>query len=138
MHELSLAESVVRIACRHAAGRRVVRVELKVGHLRQVVPGALEFAFELVAQGTEAEGAELVMEEVPAAGRCRRCGTESELPGFPLRCATCDGLDVELLRGEELLVDALELEEADADAAAGGKDEDADVVMTNGGTTHDG
>jgi hydrogenase nickel incorporation protein HypA/HybF len=123
MHELSLAESVVRIACRHAAGRPIARVELKVGHLRQVVPSALEFAFELIAQGTEAEGAELAMQEVPAAGRCRSCGTESELPAFPLRCGACGGLDLELLRGEELLVDALELE---------------DVVMRNGGTTHDG
>jgi hydrogenase nickel incorporation protein HypA/HybF len=111
MHELSLADSVVRIVCRHAAGRPVARVELKVGHLRQVVPSALSFAFELVAEGTEADGAELAMEEVPAAGRCRRCHTESELPGFPLRCAACGSLDLELLRGEELLVDAIELEE---------------------------
>jgi hydrogenase nickel incorporation protein HypA/HybF len=123
MHELSLAESVVRIACRHAAGRPVARVELKIGHLRQVVPSALEFAFELVAQGTPVEGAELVLEEVPAAGRCRRCGGESELPGFPLACAACGSLDVELLRGEELLVDALEIE---------------DAVIMNGGTRHDG
>ena len=122
MHELSLAESVVRIACRHAAGRPVARVELKIGHLRQVVPSALEFAFELVAQGTPVEGAELVLEEVPAAGRCRRCGSESELPGFPLHCAACGSLDLELLRGEELLVDALEIE---------------DAVITNGGTRHD-
>jgi hydrogenase nickel incorporation protein HypA/HybF len=111
MHELSLAEGIVRIATRHAAGRQVAKIELKVGHLRQVVPSALEFAFELVAQGTEVEGAELVLEEVPVAGRCRRCGVESELPGFPLRCSACGGLDLELLRGEELLVDALELEE---------------------------
>ena len=123
MHELSLAESVVRIACRHAAGRPVARVELKIGHLRQVVPSALEFAFELVAQGTPAEGAELVLEEVPAAGRCRRCGRESELPGFRLCCTACGSLDLELLRGEELLVDALEIE---------------DAVITNGGTRHDG
>jgi hydrogenase nickel incorporation protein HypA/HybF len=111
MHELSLAEAVVRIAVAHADGRQVAKVELKVGHLRQVVPSALEFAFELVAQGTPVEGAELVWEEVPAAGLCRRCGAESELPGFPLRCGACGGLDLELLRGEELLVDALELED---------------------------
>jgi hydrogenase nickel incorporation protein HypA/HybF len=61
MHELSIAESVVGIASRHAAGRRVYKVELRVGHLRQVVPSALEFAFELVAQGTSLEGAELVI-----------------------------------------------------------------------------
>jgi hydrogenase nickel incorporation protein HypA/HybF len=103
--------------------RELERVELKIGHLRQVVPDALAFSFALVAQGTEVEGAELVMEEVPAAGRCRRCGTESEPAGFPLRCDACGGLDLELLRGEELLVDALELTE---------------LVTTNGGTRHDG
>src|SRR5687768_2861678 len=112
MHELSVAEAIVRIADAHAAGRRVAKVELKVGHLRQVVPSALAFAFELVAQGTCLEGAELVMQEIPPAGRCRRCGTEAELGGFPLQCPACGGLDVELLRGEELLVDALEIEDA--------------------------
>jgi hydrogenase nickel incorporation protein HypA/HybF len=111
MHELSIADAVVRIACAHAGGRRIERVELKVGHLRQVVPDALAFAFTLVADGTEAEGAELVMEEVPAAGVCRACGSESEWSGFPLACAACGSLDVELVRGEELLVDALTLVE---------------------------
>ena len=124
MHELSIAEAVLDITLRHAerpsAGpmtpfhgrsRRVVRVELKVGHLRQVVPGALTFAFELIAAGTVAEGAELVIEEVPAAGRCRDCGEEEPLPGFPLACPACGSWDVEVLRGEELLVDALEVEE---------------------------
>ena len=45
MHELSIAESVVRIALAHANGRPVAKVELKVGHLRQVVPAALAFAW---------------------------------------------------------------------------------------------
>ena len=30
---------------------------------------------------------------------------------FPLQCGQCAGLDVELVAGEELLVDALELED---------------------------
>jgi hydrogenase nickel incorporation protein HypA/HybF len=111
MHELSIAESIVRIADRHAAGRPVLRVELKVGHLRQVVPSALELAFELVAQGTAVEGAELVMDEVPAAGVCRACGAESELSAFPFACGACGGFDIEVTRGEELLVESLELEE---------------------------
>ena len=121
MHELSIAEAIVRIADGHAAGRQVVKVELKVGHLRQVVPSALAFAFELVAEGTAVAGAELVMEEVPALGRCRACGAETQLDGFPLQCAACAGFDLELLQGEELLVDSLELE---------------DALTTNGGMTH--
>ena len=51
MHELSIAEAVVAIVDRHAGGRTVRKVELKVGHLRQVVPDALTFAFELLTAG---------------------------------------------------------------------------------------
>jgi Zn finger protein HypA/HybF involved in hydrogenase expression len=32
---------------------------------------------------------------------------------FPLRCAGCGGLEVELVAGEELLVDALEVDDED-------------------------
>jgi hydrogenase nickel incorporation protein HypA/HybF len=120
MHELSIAEAVVGIVRRHAAGRQVMRVELKVGHLRQVVPSALEFAFSLLAEGTELAGAELAIEEVPPGGRCRACGVDGDLAAFPLRCAACGSLDVELRRGEELLVDELELEETLT--TIGGKD----------------
>ncbi len=112
MHELAIAQSMVAIADRHAGGRAVTRVEVKVGHLRQVVPSALRFAFELVAEGTALDGAQLEIEVVPAAGVCRACGAESLLPDFPLSCTQCGGLDIEVVRGEELLVDSLELDEA--------------------------
>jgi hydrogenase nickel incorporation protein HypA/HybF len=111
LHELAIADSVVEIAGRHAAGRRVTKVYLKVGHLRQVVPSALAFSFELVAQGTLVEGAELEMEEIPATGSCRGCGAESQLECFPLQCGTCGGFDLRILEGEELYVESLELEE---------------------------
>jgi hydrogenase nickel incorporation protein HypA/HybF len=111
LHELAIAESVVEIARRHAAGRQVTKVYLKVGHLRQVVPSALAFSFELVAQGTPVEGAELEMEEVPVKGRCRECGAESQLTEFPLQCTACGTFDLEILQGEELYVESLELEE---------------------------
>jgi hydrogenase nickel incorporation protein HypA/HybF len=120
MHELSIAEGVVDVARRHARGRRVTAVELKVGHLRQVVPSALEFAFELVAEGSPLAGAELRIEEVPAAGRCRSCGTDTPLPELPLCCRSCGGWDVEVTRGEELLVESLELEEEEQDRSAAG------------------
>ena len=111
MHELSIAESVVRIAGRQADGRRVTKVHMKVGYLRQVVPSALAFSFGLVADVNPAEGAELELEHVPAEGRCRGCGVESELESFPLQCGGCGGFDLEILKGEELMVESLELEE---------------------------
>ncbi len=113
MHELAIAGHVVDIAARHAEGRKVTKVHCKVGHLRQVVPSALSFSFDLVAQGTPVEGAELALEEVPAAGRCRDCGATSRLRTFPLQCKACEGLNLEVTQGEELYVESLEMEEQD-------------------------
>jgi hydrogenase nickel incorporation protein HypA/HybF len=123
MHELALAESIVAVAERHAGGRTVTAVEVKVGHLRQVVPTALEFAFELVAKGTVVEGAELVLEHVPARGVCRSCGALAQFSEFPFMCVACGGLDIEVTEGEELQVESLELEE---------------MLMTNGGVAYGG
>jgi hydrogenase nickel incorporation protein HypA/HybF len=110
MHELSIAQAIVDVAARHADGRRVVKVEVRVGHLRQVVPDSLDFAFSLLTSGTALDGCQLEILHVAAEGRCRGCGATSTLADFPLRCARCAGLDVEVVAGEELLVDALELE----------------------------
>jgi hydrogenase nickel incorporation protein HypA/HybF len=107
LHELSIAESVVRIASRQADGRRVMKVQMKIGYLRQVVPSALSFGFGLLAEGTPVEGAQLELEQIPAVGKCRLCGVD-----FPLQCGGCGSFDLEILEGEELMVESLELEEA--------------------------
>jgi hydrogenase nickel incorporation protein HypA/HybF len=120
MHELAIAEGILAIVERHAQGRRVSRVELRVGHLRQVVPSALTFAWELLAEGTCADGAELAIEAVPAAVRCRACGAEGVLHTFPACCTRCGSLDVDVTGGEELLVDSLELEDDEALTRTGG------------------
>jgi hydrogenase nickel incorporation protein HypA/HybF len=118
MHELALAEAILAIATAHAGDGRINAVEVQVGHLRQVVPEALRFNFELVAKGTAADGADLVIDEVPITARCRACATNAELPEFPLRCPRCGALDVDLTGGEELLVSALEVEREPGGIAA--------------------
>jgi hydrogenase nickel incorporation protein HypA/HybF len=119
MHELSIAQAIVDVAARHAGDARVERVYVRVGHLRQVVPSALEFSFELCAHGTPIEGAVLELEEVAVGVMCRGCGARSEPGGFPLACGSCGGLDVELVQGEELQVESLELEEAELSRSGG-------------------
>ena len=109
MHELSIAQAIIDIAARHAGDARVERVHVRIGHLRQVVPSALTFAFELCTHGTRLDGAELEVEAVPIGVACPGCGMESELDGFPLACPACGGTAVEVVRGEELQVESLEL-----------------------------
>ena len=110
MHEMAIAGSVLDSVLRHANGKRVTRVQLKVGHLRQVVPSSLRFSWELIAKDTVADGAPLGIESVEAAGRCRDCGEESPQAGFPFHCGACGGYELDVVRGNELLIDWLEVE----------------------------
>jgi hydrogenase nickel incorporation protein HypA/HybF len=111
VHELSIADAIARTALRHARGSRVTRVTVRVGHLRQVVPETLLFAWEAVARvtGPQLEHAQLEVEHVPAAVACRACGQRSTLDVPVLRCGACGGAEVDLLGGEELLVVSIEL-----------------------------
>lgn len=118
MHELSIAQAIVAVANEHAGGRRVEKVEVKIGRLRQVVPSALAFAFELVTDGTALAGAVLEIRQVSARIACRACGAESEVADFPFACSSCGGLDVDITAGEELQVEALEVLEGPMAARA--------------------
>jgi hydrogenase nickel incorporation protein HypA/HybF len=108
VHELSLAGAIVDTVERHAAGRRVTAVYLRVGHLRQVVPASLAFYFEHVARGTVCEGARLEQELVPAVLRCD-AGHEWSLDGPVFRCPVCDSPSSEVVSGEEFMVESIDV-----------------------------
>jgi hydrogenase nickel incorporation protein HypA/HybF len=59
MHELSLTQEIISIACNAASGQRVHVISVQVGELSCVSPDALAFCFDVVARGTLAEGARL-------------------------------------------------------------------------------
>jgi hydrogenase nickel incorporation protein HypA/HybF len=91
---------------RHAAGRKVSAIAVRVGALRQVVPDSLEFYIGLVGRDTVCEGARLELELVPAVLRC--CGAAWEPPSF--RCPAC-GAAGEVMQGNEFEVESIDVEE---------------------------
>jgi hydrogenase nickel incorporation protein HypA/HybF len=111
MHELSLSGAVLNTVVKHAAGRRVSLVSLRVGQLRQVVPDTLEFYFGFVARETVCDGARLELQLVPAQLRCEACELEwaIEVPAF--RCPGCGGAEVSVASGNEFEVESIEVEE---------------------------
>ena len=113
MHELSLSSAIVGTVVKHAEGRRVSVVSLRVGRLRQVVPDTLAFYFDFVAKGTVCEGAKLEQELLEARLRCDACAHEwsIEIPAF--RCPMCGGAEVEISSGNEFEVESIEVEEAE-------------------------
>ncbi len=120
MHELSVAGAVFETVERHAAGRPVTVVRLRVGRLRQVVPESLRFYWEIVARETICDGARLELEDVAAELACSECDRRwaPELPAF--RCSRCGSTAVEVTAGEELEVEYIEVEQQEAECIAPG------------------
>src|SRR5258708_5953191 len=108
MHELGITHQIVEIVCRHAEGAKVKRIVLEIGKLSMVLPDAVRFCFELCAEGTLAEGAELKIVEPPGLARCRACGGQVSLDR-PFGQCDCGNSDLEWLSGEELKIKELEV-----------------------------
>ena len=112
MHELALCEAIAGAVTRHSRGRPVARVLVRIGHLRQVVPDALTFSWQMLSAGTDLDGSVLEIESVPAIVSCSACGTETTLDLPIVGCGQCYSRDVTLLSGEEFAVVSLELADA--------------------------
>ncbi|HVA10399.1 MAG TPA: hydrogenase maturation nickel metallochaperone HypA [Acidimicrobiales bacterium] len=111
MHELSLCEAILRSTSKHADGRRVTKITVRIGHLRQVVPESLLFSWEVLTDSTDMKGCELLIEQVPAVIECEDCGAHTTLDMPILSCGWCAGFKVRLLSGEEMLIVSIDLVE---------------------------
>jgi len=108
VHELGLCEGILQAVERRAAGRRVTRVRVRVGAQHRVVESAFDQSFALVSQGTVAD---LVV--VPVRVTCLDCGHEAEAADPLAACPACGGLDLDTMGGDELILEAIHVEEED-------------------------
>lgn len=113
MHELSIVESIYDVVMekvREYGAGRVLRVRLAVGELAGVEDWYMKSCFAVFVQKTPAEGAELLIEHIPARVRCRRCGREYETKLPFSGCAACGSESIRIVAGKELYIDSLEVE----------------------------
>ena len=113
MHETALAANLLQIAGEAADGRRekVRTVVVTVGELAGVMPDALRFAFDALKAAAGLYNAVLRMEQQPVLARCTGCGSEYAPAGFPFICPGCGANTFRIIRGEEVFVKELEVEE---------------------------
>ena len=109
MHELALCRSISQIALRASRGRRVRRVEIDVGALRQVVPPTLVSCWDIVRRGTPLADAELAVNDIAAVVTCDECGARTQLVEPYLLCGACGSAKVSVLSGREFLVRSLDV-----------------------------
>ena len=112
MHEMALCESVLQIVeeqARTGGFSRVLTVRLELGALACVEPEAMRFNFEVVSQGTVAEGAALQIDRVPARAWCSECCQEVPVERMFAPCPRCGADLLAAMGGDEMRVKELEV-----------------------------
>jgi hydrogenase nickel incorporation protein HypA/HybF len=119
---MSIAMEVLKIVEEHlpAHPARVKKINLKVGRLTAVIQETFKFCMEVVTKDTFAEGAEVVIEEVPLRVQCESCGEESELSEPLFICPKCEGIRLRIISGRDLLVESIEIEEFEGEESRHG------------------
>lgn len=108
MHELGLCTSIVDAIERRAGDRSVAHVRVRVGKLHHVHPEAFDQSFAVAAQGTVAEDAAAELVLLPVRAHCSGCDATWECDDIPVACAACGSVQVELVGGDELMLESIE------------------------------
>jgi hydrogenase nickel incorporation protein HypA/HybF len=109
MHELSITQSIVEDIADRLGDTRVTKVTLEIGKLSGVVVDSIRFCFDLVAEGTILDGAELVVHEPDGLGCCRQCDTKFETSDPIVLCPSCGDSDVDVLAGRDMRIKSVEV-----------------------------
>lgn len=113
MHELSVTESLLRIALEHAEkanAKRVTDLYIVMGDLASMVDDSIQFYWEIIAKGTIAEQATLHFRRVPAELQCMTCFEKYQPTDRELACPKCGGINTKIIAGEEFALESIDVE----------------------------
>ena len=113
MHEMGLVQNIVDIVLKTAEQNdiaKVLRVNIRAGQLRAIVPEQLQFCFQILSKDSPIlEGTELVVEMLSVKGKCKSCEHEFSVEEYRFVCPKCEHEDIDVLQGMELLVSNIEV-----------------------------
>jgi len=114
MHELAIAMGIVEAATEEGQRRgvRVSAVHLRLGALSGVVKDALVSAYQVACGDSPLAGSRLIVEDVPVVILCPKCKDDKTLISLQsFTCPDCGTPTMNIVRGKELEVFALEVED---------------------------
>ena len=112
MHEIRIAQDMQKIILEVASEEnlnKINTVNVQFGEMVHIVPDIFCFAFEETSRNSLSEGAELNIEIIPVKIRCINCLKEYEISREGrFECINCGSVEIEIIRGKELLIKSIE------------------------------
>lgn len=114
MHELAIMKDILEVVLEYgeqAKAEKISRINLNVGAFTEFVPRWAQTYFNMIAENTIADKAEIHIDTIPAVIKCRSCGTETEIDIKHLltECSKCQSKQIDLISGRQLQIDSIEI-----------------------------
>ena len=113
IHEYSVTKGLVNIVLeegKRANAARITEIRLVIGDLSTIIDDSVQMYFDIIAEGTLAEGAKLVFKRVPSEFMCKNCGHVFVKPVKGFDCPNCGGVGTPTGKGKEFYVESIEVE----------------------------
>jgi len=113
MHELPITQSLLEIALRHAKesdATRITDLHIVMGELATMLDDSIQFYWDIIAEGTIAQGAILHFRRVPAELQCMACFEKYHPGDRELVCPKCGSVGAKIIAGEEFSLEAIDIE----------------------------
>ncbi|MBI5963057.1 MAG: hydrogenase maturation nickel metallochaperone HypA [Chloroflexi bacterium] len=113
MHELAVTQSILDISLRHASeagAKRVTGINLVIGEFASIVDDSVQFYWEVLAEGTIAQNAQLHFERIAGEMTCTHCKNSFHPKEVDFACPICGSQFVQITKGDEFRVDSIDVE----------------------------
>jgi hydrogenase nickel incorporation protein HypA/HybF len=113
MHELAVTQGVLDISLRHASeagAKQITDINLVIGQFSSIVDDSVQFYWDIIANGTIAQGATLHFNRIPGEMTCGNCGHVFQPNDKAFECPSCSSGFVRITKGEEFRVDSIDVE----------------------------
>ena len=113
MHELAVTQNILDICLRHAqqaSANKVTDINLVIGQFSSIVDDSVQFYWDIIADGTIAQGAVLHFNRIPGEMTCGACGHVFQPGDRDFGCPSCGSNRVRITKGEEFRVESIDVE----------------------------
>ena len=92
--------------------QKVLRVKVLVGEMLHLEPESVRMHYQLLTKNSILEGVELELKQIPVTVECVRCHQDVRVEDHHrLVCGQCGSEDVKLAGGDQVFIEAIELED---------------------------
>jgi hydrogenase nickel incorporation protein HypA/HybF len=93
-----------------AGASQVTEIRLVIGDLSTILDESVQMYFDIMSEGTIAQGAKLAFRRVASRFRCKGCGNEFDKPSRGFDCPQCGGFGFPTGVGKEFYIESIDVE----------------------------